>query len=66
MIRLQAVLKSHGARIYTKPPRAPFSCIVPFRNRAQIVTAEVRFSNNFMNALANDDLAHTQITKIRV
>ena len=50
MLGLQAVQKGNGVCVDTKPPEALCFHLAPFRNRAQIVTAKVTFSNNFSPA----------------
>ena len=48
MLGLQAVQKSNGVCVDTKPPSAPFSSqSLRLETVLQIVTAKVTFSNNF-------------------
>jgi hypothetical protein len=49
MLGLQAVQKSNGVCVHTKPPSAAFSSR-SVTNHAQIITAKVTFSNNFAPA----------------
>jgi hypothetical protein len=51
MFRLQAVhYKRVTAFVFTRSSQALHFHLAPFRNRAQVVTAKVTFSNNFAPA----------------
>ena len=42
----------HGVCVHKKPPSVPPFQLALFRNSAQIFTAKVTFSNNFVHATA--------------
>jgi hypothetical protein len=52
MLGLQAIQKSNGVCVLTRSRQALRFHLAPFRNRAQIVTAKVTFSNNFASGVA--------------
>jgi hypothetical protein len=51
MLGLQAIQKSNGVCVLTRSRQALRFHLAPFRNRAQIVTAKVTFSNNFASGV---------------
>jgi hypothetical protein len=55
MLGLQKWYKKVTAFVFTRSRQAPRFHLAPFRNRAQIVSAKVTFSNNFASVYCERD-----------